>query len=137
MHKISLFYLFIFEIQSILESRDETGHIHFWPSPSKNFDRLLIFVNLYQHAKNQSISSVHSSDRLIVVFYRQMPTLPKFSITFYFVWIRTSKQINSLILSAHSWDTLNFRATSIFDHAPSKHFWSAFNFCELICKKRG
>ena len=28
----------------------------------KKFDQLLIFVNLYQHAKNQFISSVHSSD---------------------------------------------------------------------------
>ena len=28
----------------------------------KIFDQLFIFVNLYQHAKNQFISSVHSSD---------------------------------------------------------------------------
>ena len=28
----------------------------------KIFDQLLIFVNLYQHAKNQFIPSVHSSD---------------------------------------------------------------------------
>ena len=28
----------------------------------KNFNQLLIFVNLYQHAKNQFIPSVHSSD---------------------------------------------------------------------------
>ena len=28
----------------------------------KNFDQLLIFVNLYQHAKNQFIPSLHSSD---------------------------------------------------------------------------
>ena len=28
----------------------------------KNFDQLLIFVNLYQHAKNQFIPSAHSSD---------------------------------------------------------------------------
>ena len=39
-----------------------------WPHPSltmptqKNCDQLLIFVNLYQHAKNQFIPSVHSSD---------------------------------------------------------------------------
>ena len=31
------------------------------PTP-KNFDQLLIFVNLYQHAKNQFIPSVHFSD---------------------------------------------------------------------------
>ena len=39
-----------------------------WPHPfltmptQKIFDQLLIFVNLYQHAKNQFIPSVHSSD---------------------------------------------------------------------------
>ena len=38
--KSSLFHQFIFEIQSILESHDQT------------FDQLLIFVNLYQHAHN-------------------------------------------------------------------------------------
>ena len=31
-------------------------------SSQKFFDQLLIFVNLYQHAKNQFIPSVHSSD---------------------------------------------------------------------------
>ena len=39
-----------------------------WPHPfltmptQKTFDQLLIFVNLYQHAKNQLIPTVHSSD---------------------------------------------------------------------------
>ena len=39
-----------------------------WPHPfltmptQKYFDELLIFVNLYQHAKNQFIPSVNSSD---------------------------------------------------------------------------
>ena len=39
-----------------------------WPNPfltmptQTNFDQLLIFVNLYQHAKNQFIPSAHSSD---------------------------------------------------------------------------
>ena len=31
--KIQLFHLFSFEIQSILESHDQTGHNHFWPYP--------------------------------------------------------------------------------------------------------
>ena len=31
----------------------------------KNFDQLLIFVNLYQHAQNQFIPSVHSSDTIL------------------------------------------------------------------------
>ena len=28
------------------------------------FDKLLIFVNLYEHVKNQFISSTHSSDKV-------------------------------------------------------------------------
>ena len=55
MQKISLFHQFSFEIQSISESRNENGHTYI-------FDWLLIFVNLYQNAKNQFITSVHSSD---------------------------------------------------------------------------
>ena len=31
-------------------------------SHPKNFDQLLTFLNLYQHAKNQFTLSVHSSD---------------------------------------------------------------------------
>ena len=53
----------VYQRQQILESGDQTGHINFWPCPPKKiFDNLLIFVNLYQHAKNQFIPSVHSSD---------------------------------------------------------------------------
>ena len=38
----------------MLVSHDQTGHNQFLPSPPKKcFDELLIFVNLYQHAKNQ------------------------------------------------------------------------------------
>ena len=52
MQKISSFHPFFLEIQPILESRDQTGHSHFWPRQSKTFfDQLLIYVNLYQHAK--------------------------------------------------------------------------------------
>ena len=35
--KISLFHLFILQIQSILESHHMTGHIHFWPCQTLNF----------------------------------------------------------------------------------------------------
>ena len=62
MQKLSIFHLFIFEIQSILDSRVQNGQTHFWPCPSKNFYQLLIFVSLYQHAKVQSIPSVYSWD---------------------------------------------------------------------------
>ena len=53
MQKISSFHQFILEIQPILVSRDQD-----WPNTflatriQKFFDQLLIYVNLYQHAKN-------------------------------------------------------------------------------------
>ena len=37
MQKISSFHRFVIEIQPIFESRDQTGHNHCWPHPSKNF----------------------------------------------------------------------------------------------------
>ena len=55
MQKISLFYLFILQIESIL------GSCHDWPLPfltkptSKIFNILLICMNLYLHPKNQLI----------------------------------------------------------------------------------
>ena len=39
MPKISLFHLFILQIESILESHHMTGHIHFWPRQPLNFQR--------------------------------------------------------------------------------------------------
>ena len=60
MQKISTFHRFIFEIQEIFESH--------WPhpflaTPIQIFsDQLLIYVNLYQHAKNQTISLICSGD---------------------------------------------------------------------------
>ena len=47
MPKISLFHLFILQIESILESHHMTGHIHFWPHQPQNFQcpfKLLEFV---------------------------------------------------------------------------------------------
>ena len=52
MQKISIFHLFNFEIQSILESHDQTGHAHFWLYPPKklliNFYFMLICINIYK-----------------------------------------------------------------------------------------
>ena len=48
-----------YKIQPVLESCDQTGHTHFWPyPPKKNFYQLLIYVNLYQQAKNQAVLSI-------------------------------------------------------------------------------
>ena len=37
MQEIRLFHLFSFEIQSVLESQDQTGHTHFWSCPPNKF----------------------------------------------------------------------------------------------------
>ena len=71
MKKIILFHLFIFEIQSILESHDQTDHTHFWQmSTHTNFDQLLICVKLYQHEKNQLIPTVHSWNTISLIVQR-------------------------------------------------------------------
>ena len=134
------------EIQSILESHDQTIHTHFWPCPPnkflisfwflwicikmqkiglfnqfivhssdtvnfkvpsndwphpfltmpapKIFNHLLICLNLYQHAKNQSIPLVYSWDTVNFRVKRPhwpypLSTIPnqKFSTNFEFLWI--------------------------------------------------
>ena len=52
---------FIFDIQSILESGDQTGHTHFDHAHTKIFDQLLDFEESTSK-KNQFIPPVHSSD---------------------------------------------------------------------------
>ena len=55
--KNELFNLFIFEIQWILESRDQAGHKYFWQN-----DQLFIYVVMYQHAKNGAVTSIYSGE---------------------------------------------------------------------------
>ena len=63
MQKISSFHQFILVIQPILEFCGQTGKNPFLTMPiQKYFDQLLIYVNLYQHAKNQVISLICSGD---------------------------------------------------------------------------
>ena len=54
MQKINSFHQFILEIQPLLESCDQTDQ--------NFFDQLLIYVNLCQHAKNQTVSLICSGD---------------------------------------------------------------------------
>ena len=61
MQNISLFYLFILEIHSISVSHDQIGLVQVM-STQKCLDQLLIYVNLYQHAKNQPILLICSRD---------------------------------------------------------------------------
>ena len=82
-------YLFIFEIQSILEASYQT---HFWPwAPKKVFDQLLIFVNLYEDVKNQLIQSIYSSG---TAFFR----VPWTDFWHPFLTIYTPKIFNQLLI---------------------------------------
>ena len=38
------------------------GHTHFTMPNQKKFNQLLIFVNLYQHAKNEAVASIYSRE---------------------------------------------------------------------------
>ena len=136
MLKISLFNQFIFKIQLILESHDQT------------FDQLLIFVNLYQHAKK----SVHSSDTINFRvpspdwphLYLTKPFPKDFQAPFNLYELAKNKcmQKIQLIPSLHSSDTVNFRVrksrltTPIFDHAKPKNFRLTFNFCEFVSTRK-
>ena len=62
--KISSFHLLTLEKQSILESRDPTSH-PFLTMPTQKYFILIIYVNLYQHVKNQAISLVKKIYNLI------------------------------------------------------------------------
>ena len=112
MQKNSLFLLFIFEIQLILESHDKTGYSCFWPGPPENTE-----MNLYQHTKNQFTPSVHSSDtasfRVLSPDWPHLffwPCLPQIFLNHLLLcenlYQHAKKQI---ILSVHTWDTVNLR----------------------------
>ena len=62
MQKIILFHLFIFEVQSILETRDTTGHTHFWLWPPQKF---LITFNFCEF-----VSTCKKSSYIIDLFWR-------------------------------------------------------------------
>ena len=66
-------------MQSILESREQTSHTHFWPCPTKKTDQLLILINLYQHAKNETVSSIYSGEMIDLTLL--MHNVPKWSDT--------------------------------------------------------
>ena len=60
--KISSFHLFILEIQSILESCDQTGHAHFWLCSPKHFSSTFILC--------ECISTSKKSDCFIDLLWR-------------------------------------------------------------------
>ena len=94
-----------------------------WPHPfltmptPKNFDQLLIFVNLYQHAKNQFISSIHPSN---TVKFRALPhdwphpffIKPVLKILNHLLICMNLYQHakNQLIPSVHFWHTVNLES---------------------------
>ena len=57
MQKISLIHLFIFEKKSILESRDQNSHTHFWTCPP--YKLLIGFWFLWSCINIQKISLFH------------------------------------------------------------------------------
>ena len=116
MQKISLFHLFIFEIKSTLESRDQTGHMHFWPCPPNKFLTSFNFC--------ESVSTCKKSVHSIWSFYRYnqfynpvmglatpILTTSTFNIFSQLLICMNLYQYtkNKLFPSIHSWDTVNFR----------------------------
>ena len=101
-----MFHLLIFEIQSVLEYRDKTGLT--MTMSKKIFDQFLIFVNLYQHAK-QFIAYVLSSNKVSYTLIWWHDCISSIS------WCTNPKSFSFLISmnsnhQVHFWDTVNFRA---------------------------
>ena len=58
--KNSPIHKLILKMQQILRSHEQNSHGHFWPCSSKNhWINFLAFLNLYLHAENQFVPSVH------------------------------------------------------------------------------
>ena len=62
MQKISPFHLFILEIHSNLVRRPDWPHPFLTIPNQKNFNQVLIFMNLYQHAKDMTVSPICSGE---------------------------------------------------------------------------
>ena len=133
MQKISLLHLFIYEIQSIWESHDHTGHTHFLSFHPKKIWSAFNFCEYVLTCKKSVLSSVHSSD---TVSFSVLPldwphsflTMP---IPIIFNHLLTCMNLyqdakNQLILSAHSWVTVQCPVTRlitpIFDHAQPRKY---------------
>ena len=62
MQKISSLHHFILEIKSVLESRDQIGHIHFWPCTTKHFLINFQFIRTCFNMQKMRISSICSGE---------------------------------------------------------------------------
>ena len=150
MQKIYLIHLFILKIQSVLESRDQTDHTHFWLCPTKKvFDQLLIFLESVSTCKKISLFYLFILQIQSIIESHQQtshthfwPCPPKrFSIISICMNLYQHPK-NQLIPSVHFLNTVNFIVQRpdwshpFFDHAYPKSF---DNFCEFVsaCKKWG
>ena len=105
MQHIISFHFFVFEIQSTSGSHDQTGNAHFLTMPiQKLFDQLLIYVNLYQHAKNQAILFIFSGDMIDCKILQSD-------------WLKTFLPISQEQKFSHIWDLCRNTANNIsFPH---------------------
>ena len=99
------------------------------------FKKLLIFVNLYQHPRNQFTPSAHSSDIVTPFFDHAHPK--NFQLPFNLRKNVTAckKSVNSIcsFLRYRQFYSPEIRSnTSLFDYAQPKTFKSTFYFCEFV-----
>ena len=120
------------------------GHTH-----PKSFNKLLVFLNLLQHAKNQFIPSVHICDKVnfrnpSAVWPHLFLTMPNQNISdqlliFVNLYQHTKNQLLHLfILQIQSiLESATRLVTRIFDHMHPKHFQAPFNLHKFVtaCKK--
>ena len=103
MPKISLFHLFILQIESILESHHMTGHIHFWLHQALNFQRLFNLHEFVPACKK----SVNSWDRVNHAIWLAESILAYISGTRFFpkyrIYAGTQQIINIFIIEQIQW----------------------------------
>ena len=104
--EISLFQMFILQIQSILEYRDQIGLTYILTNPNKKNFELLVFVNLYQHAKNEVVSSICSGeivDLKILRFAESILAYISEPFPRYRIYVRTQQIIQISIIEQIQW----------------------------------
>ena len=138
--KNSLLHLFLYKIQSILESHHQTCHTHFWPCPPKKFS-IFKFAWICKKCKNQLIPSVHSWDTINFRVQRPNWLHPYFDIAqpkhfpklLAFIFISTCKKWGCFIdlFWRNRWfkDLTIWLASSILASISGTGFFTKYRIC--------
>ena len=110
----------------------------------KFFDQLLIFLNLYQHAKNQFIPSVHSSDTVNFKVpshdwphpFLTMPTPKTFKLIFMKLYQHAKNKliplVNSILESSNQIGHINMLKMKLFNQFSQRYRVQCWSYQRLL-----